>query len=630
MSFKGFTLIEVLVTAFVLATVTVAVTGLGLLSTRSAIQNERQNVAQAIANEEIETARTYRYEEIEYTDVSPEGKVERDKTVKRNDQDYLAQAFIDYIDDPKNGSLPPDTPVTAQNADFKKLLVKISWASNISGQSQSSTSSTVVAATFFANKADDACVPGTITCENPSPDCIPGTPAGCADASGQLTLDCPASGVCPGSATEPFVACPASGKCEDSDKPTPASNPNPEPSSEPEWCQEIGLGGGTAEVCSLEGCNDFQDNDGDGGIDVNGRDNDGNGRFDDQVDTPLDEQCAAMANEGGLFVWESCIRNKPYSATDCSGLQRGREIAPTTSQCTLLKSCGTRRLLWRSCEVPQCQPEPNRCEKRHECPEFSTCLGGQLGQTKPSCPFNQPKCANGLCFECVKAPDGSGVSECNNVAQNDPERGAGDPNWCTKKGAQGCSCKSGKCVQCTSIDSSTKDSTECRNDNFPYCSSGRCVECNHDSQCSLKYGVEKPYCRTAKSPADKRNTCQDECNDGKDNDGDGKADSDDVDCIFGSEKSHCSDGLDNDDDGKVDFGPNLGNDPGCITPDDPDEDDPSPQCNDGLDNDDPEDLDVDLNDIGCSSPQDNNEANPTPAPQPSGSPSSNPFPPLPL
>src|SRR3989344_4804105 len=67
--------------------------------------------------------------------------------------------------------------------------------------------------------------------------------------------------------------------------------------------------------------------------------------------------------------------------------------------------------------------------------------------------------------------------------------------------------------------------------------------------------------------------------------------------------SQCSDGIDNDGDGQTDFP----NDIGCSSPSDNDETNP-PQCSDGIDNADPEDTLADTNDPGCHT--DGNPGNP--------------------
>lgn len=107
-----------------------------------------------------------------------------------------------------------------------------------------------------------------------------------------------------------------------------------------------------------------------------------------------------------------------------------------------------------------------------------------------------------------------------------------------------------------------------------------------------------------------------QCNDGKDNDGDGKIDfPDDPGCTSAEDDSEdtqpapqCSDGRDNDGDGKIDFPA----DPGCFAPNQDDETDdcpsgPScPQCSNGKDDDMNGATDYPA-DPGCSSASDTDE-----------------------
>lgn len=105
-----------------------------------------------------------------------------------------------------------------------------------------------------------------------------------------------------------------------------------------------------------------------------------------------------------------------------------------------------------------------------------------------------------------------------------------------------------------------------------------------------------------------------QCDDGLDNDGDGKIDfpndpgcddawdNDETD-VVGPPK--CSDGLDNDGDGLIDFPI----DPGCTDPNDNDENDlppPPPECSDGVDNDGSGDIDF-PQDKDCTGPDDDSE-----------------------
>lgn len=107
-----------------------------------------------------------------------------------------------------------------------------------------------------------------------------------------------------------------------------------------------------------------------------------------------------------------------------------------------------------------------------------------------------------------------------------------------------------------------------------------------------------------------------QCNDGIDNDGDGKIDfPDDPGCTNATDDSEdslaapqCSDGRDNDGDGKVDYP----NDPGCFSPQQDDETDDCPdgpncpQCADGKDNDGNGKIDYPM-DPGCSAASDTME-----------------------
>jgi PKD repeat protein len=109
-----------------------------------------------------------------------------------------------------------------------------------------------------------------------------------------------------------------------------------------------------------------------------------------------------------------------------------------------------------------------------------------------------------------------------------------------------------------------------------------------------------------------------QCGDSKDNDGDGKVDMFDPGCSSPADDNEtdpsvaaqCADGIDNDGDGKVDMF-----DPGCSNLSDNDESDPAvlPQCSDGKDND--GDSLVDLNDPGCVNSSDNDETNAVTLPQ---------------
>lgn len=135
----------------------------------------------------------------------------------------------------------------------------------------------------------------------------------------------------------------------------------------------------------------------------------------------------------------------------------------------------------------------------------------------------------------------------------------------------------------------------------PSCSDGR------DNDGDGKVDLADPGCD---GPNDNDETDKPACNDGRDNDGDGRVDLNDPGCENPwdndeTDKPRCSDGLDNDGDGRTDL-----SDPGCLNPQDNDETDPrKPQCSDGVDNDSDGATDYPA-DFSCSSPNDDDETNP--------------------
>jgi hypothetical protein len=119
-----------------------------------------------------------------------------------------------------------------------------------------------------------------------------------------------------------------------------------------------------------------------------------------------------------------------------------------------------------------------------------------------------------------------------------------------------------------------------------------------------------------------------QCDDGQDNDGDGKVDyPDDPDCVSKDDDSEkprqCGDGKDNDGDGRIDHPA----DAGCTSTED-DSESGEPRCVDGKDNDGDGKVDYPA-DPGCTSAEDKDEADPpppSPTPAPSPAPSAAPAP----
>ncbi|MEX0650132.1 MAG: hypothetical protein WD200_03960 [Candidatus Andersenbacteria bacterium] len=196
----GFTFVEVIVATFILGITTVGIMGLATLGVRYSFENERQNVAQALVNQQLETARSLPYEGVGYVDAvgrEPDGVLQRAETISRNQQSYELTLVVELVDDPDNGLLPAGI-LDENNADYKEVTAHAAWTS-AGGVGRS------VHATTILSKGSNVCIPGT-------PNACPGTQIP-DEGSCIPNTSCPASGVCPPVQAEPFcppgaAACP--------------------------------------------------------------------------------------------------------------------------------------------------------------------------------------------------------------------------------------------------------------------------------------------------------------------------------------------------------------------------------------------------------------------------------------
>lgn len=180
----GFTLVEILIAVFLFGVLALAIVGLITLGTRISIESERQTVAQAIVNEQIEFVRSLPYDDVGYTDAAgtePDGVVVRSQDIARNQQQYATAVTIELRDDEDNASLPSPGDLTEANSDYKQVGVSAAWMTSSGNLRQ------VVATTVVAPGGNvDACTPGMTTC-----------PGG---------VICPGTGVCRNA--NPAAACP--------------------------------------------------------------------------------------------------------------------------------------------------------------------------------------------------------------------------------------------------------------------------------------------------------------------------------------------------------------------------------------------------------------------------------------
>ncbi len=126
---KGFTIIEILLAMFLLATGVVAIAGASVLATRTTLQVEKKVAAQAIANDAIETIQAMLYSSV---GILPDGAEQVEKTensirysrhVVQNQQNYTVTTDVVGFDDEVNGML--SGALTLASADYKQVRIEV-------------------------------------------------------------------------------------------------------------------------------------------------------------------------------------------------------------------------------------------------------------------------------------------------------------------------------------------------------------------------------------------------------------------------------------------------------------------------------------------------------------------------
>ncbi len=126
----GFGIIEVLITAFIIAVVVTGMFGLFVLAMRSAQESERRVVAVALANERSEMIRNLPYNDVGTVGGVPVGSIAQQETITRNNLNYTVKTDIRYVDDPFDGTAG-GTPNDFINTDYKQARIEVGWNSNL-------------------------------------------------------------------------------------------------------------------------------------------------------------------------------------------------------------------------------------------------------------------------------------------------------------------------------------------------------------------------------------------------------------------------------------------------------------------------------------------------------------------
>ncbi len=111
---EGFTIIEILITAFVIGTVVTGLFGLFVLSLRTSAESERRIVGVALANEKMELVRNLPYVNVGTLGGVPAGSILQQENIVRNGVTYFVKTGISYVDDPYDGVIGGESEESEQ------------------------------------------------------------------------------------------------------------------------------------------------------------------------------------------------------------------------------------------------------------------------------------------------------------------------------------------------------------------------------------------------------------------------------------------------------------------------------------------------------------------------------------
>jgi prepilin-type N-terminal cleavage/methylation domain-containing protein len=130
---RGFTLVEVLIGAFILCALFIGVYG-GFVSVIKTVRASRLKTdAMLLANEQIEIARNLPYQEVGIVDGIPAGKIPREQFLSRGGNSFKVTASIRNVDDIFDGTLGSTTKNDLSPGDYKQMQVDIECLSCVDG-----------------------------------------------------------------------------------------------------------------------------------------------------------------------------------------------------------------------------------------------------------------------------------------------------------------------------------------------------------------------------------------------------------------------------------------------------------------------------------------------------------------
>jgi type II secretory pathway pseudopilin PulG len=122
---SGFTLIEMLFFLFIFVTVSLTFYKTLTVGTQVMLESKNRLSALALANQKMEIVRNLQYDDVGTTSGIPTGTLFASEDVTASSRTFHVNTFVQYMDDPLDGSYPDD-PIPN---DYKRVKIAISWKS---------------------------------------------------------------------------------------------------------------------------------------------------------------------------------------------------------------------------------------------------------------------------------------------------------------------------------------------------------------------------------------------------------------------------------------------------------------------------------------------------------------------
>jgi len=128
----GFTLIEAVLSVFIISILVVAILGMFSFALRLVMENKLLVQAIALGEEKLEIIKNLSYDNVGTVSGIPSGVFPQNEIDNVNGTDYSINYYIVYVDDPADGISPTDFSGT----DYKKVRMQISWTGPMGNQTQ--------------------------------------------------------------------------------------------------------------------------------------------------------------------------------------------------------------------------------------------------------------------------------------------------------------------------------------------------------------------------------------------------------------------------------------------------------------------------------------------------------------